>query len=399
MMKKINKSILFLFLLLIIPFNTLYAKEKTLSQWEKELNREEQKLNETNSKKNQNKQEINEANRKINSIYAEIQKIEQEINDKNAESERLSKEIEDKKQETKSLMQYYQISSSGSAMFEYVMGAKSITDLIYRLSITEQISNYNKKTIEKMNQMIKQNDEIKTELDSKKQILANNKAELNNQMSILNKTKNELDEEGHTLAESINEMKKTIKDLKKMGCRSNETPTVCQNRIYSGSGGYLPSGTTFYRPTSKGRMSSGYGWRTLYGKPNFHGAVDIAMPSGTPVYSVAPGRVAKVIYSNKGGGNQIIVHHKVNGKYYTSYYCHMSSITVSVGTYVTKDSIIGNSGNTGNSTGPHLHLGLAHGRWYVDYYAYYGNSGFIGHSFDPRSVIVFPGHGGSYSNR
>ena len=194
-------------------------------------------------------------------------------------------------------------------------------------------------------------------------------------------------------------MKNTINDLKKMGCRDNETPTACQKRIYGGSNGYLPSGSTFYRPTASGTISSEYGWRTLYGKPNLHAAIDIATPIGTPVYSVATGRVAKVIYSNSGGGNQIIIHHQINDKYYTSYYCHLSSINVVAGSIVTKDTLIGKSGNTGNSTGPHLHLGLANGRWYTDYYSYYGNNGFIGHSFNPRNVIIFPAKGSSYSNR
>ena len=109
--------------------------------------------------------------------------------------------------------------------------------------------------------------------------------------------------------------------------------------------------------------------------------------------------VAKTIRSNKGGGNQIIIHHLINGRYYTSYYCHLSAFNVSVGQIVTKDTVIGKSGNTGNSTGPHLHLGLANGRWYADYYSYYGNNGFIGHSFNPRNAIVFPSKGSSYSNR
>lgn len=47
----------------------------------------------------------------------------------------------------------------------------------------------------------------------------------------------------------------------------------------------------------------------------------------------------------------------------------LSAFNVSVGQIVTKDTVIGKSGNTGNSTGPHLHLGLANGRWYADYYS------------------------------
>lgn len=47
----------------------------------------------------------------------------------------------------------------------------------------------------------------------------------------------------------------------------------------------------------------------------------------------------------------------------------LSAFNVSVGQIVTKDTVIGKSGNTGNSTVPHLHLGLANGRWYADYYS------------------------------
>lgn len=394
-----KRFIVLLLVLILIPFAKVNAAEKTIAQWETELNKVQKELDETNAKKNQTQSEINQANNKINSIYSQIENIEQEISNKAEESKKLEENIAKKNKETEELMRYYQVSSSGSAMLEYIMGAKSITDLIYRLSITEQISSYNKKVVKDMNQMIKDNEQIKKDLASKKEELANLQSELNNQVATLNKTKASLDEEGHSLSESISEMQKTISDLKKMGCKSNETPTACQKRIYGNSGGYLPPGSTFYRPTASGRISSEYGWRTLYGSPNMHAAIDISTPIGTTVYSVAPGRVAKVIYSNSGGGNQIIIHHQINGKYYTSYYCHLSSINVSVGTIVTKDSIIGKSGNTGNSTGPHLHLGLANGRWYSDYYSYYGNSGFVGHSFNPRNVIIFPAKGSSYSNR
>lgn len=403
-MKKFSKYLVLLLILLIIPITTINAKEKTLGEWKKELNKVEKELEETNSKKNQTQQDINATNKKINSIYSQMDQINKDIESKTKESEQLEKDIEKKNKETKDLMKYYQVSSSGSAMLEYIMGAKSITDLIYRLSITEQISTYNKKVVEDMNNMIKENDKIKQDLASKKEELATLKGDLNNQVAKLNETKSSLDEEGHSQAESIKEMKSTISYLKGKGCYDSETQTKCLNRIYKPSGGgsgggYLPPGTTFFRPTASGRISSEYGWRTLYGKPNLHGAIDISTPTGTTLYSVAPGYVAKTIRSNSGGGNQIIIHHLINGKYYTSYYCHLSSINVSMGQIVTKDTVIGKTGNTGNSTGPHLHLGLATGRWYTDYYSYYGNSGFMGHSFNPRNVIVFPPKGSSYSNR
>lgn len=402
-MKKVLSYVLILFILLTIPITTINAKEKTLGEWKTELNKVEKELEATNSKKVQNQKDIEETNKKINSIYSQMEKINKDIEEKTKESESLEKEIKKKNDETKSLMRYYQVSSSGSAMLEYIMGAESLTDLIYRLSITEQISNYNKKVIDDMNNMIKENEKIKESLASKKSELTSLQSDLNTQVAKLNETKSSLDEEGHSQAESIKEMKATISYLESKKCKDSETQTTCLNRLAkesgSSSGGYLPPGTTFYRPTSSGKISSEYGWRTLYGSPNLHAAIDISTPIGTTVYSVAPGYVAKTIRSNSGGGNQIIIHHLINGKYYTSYYCHLSVINVSIGQTVTKDTIIGKSGNTGNSTGPHLHLGLANGRWYTDYYSYYGSSGFIGHSFNPRNVIVFPSLGSSYSNR
>lgn len=394
-----KKYIVTFIVLLLIPILSISAAEKTISQWEKELNQAQKDLDDTNAQKQQTQKEINTANNRINSIYNEMEEINKEVEAKTKESEQLELDIQKKNKETKDLMKYYQVSSSGSAMLEYVMGAESITDLIYRLSITEQISSYNKKLVAQMNKTIDENEQIKKDLHNKNEELTKLKADINNEVATLNKTKVTLDEEGHSLSESINEMKKTISDLKKMGCKSNETPTACQKRIYGNSGGYLPSGTTFYRPTKSGRISSEYGWRTLYGKPNNHAGIDIATPTGTPVYSVAPGRVAKVVYSNSGCGNQIIVHHDINKKYYTSYYCHLNTIGVKAGTIVTSNTVIGQSGNTGNSTGPHLHLVLATGRWYTDYYSYYGNGGLVGHSFNPRNVIIFPPLGSSFSNR
>ena len=142
-MKKVLNYLLVILILLVLPITTINAK--TIAQMEKELQAHKQKLNDTEVQKAINKQSIDDTNSKISNIKTNISKIESDIDMKTKESEQLEKDIKNKNEEIKDLMRYYQISSSGSAMLEYVMGAKSITDLIYRLSITEQISNYNKK--------------------------------------------------------------------------------------------------------------------------------------------------------------------------------------------------------------------------------------------------------------
>jgi murein DD-endopeptidase MepM/ murein hydrolase activator NlpD len=82
-----------------------------------------------------------------------------------------------------------------------------------------------------------------------------------------------------------------------------------------------------------------------------HNGLDFGIVVGTPVKTTMDGKVVHAGWNNQGYGNLVIVQ---NGDYKT-YYAHLSSIPVSVGDSVTAGTTIGLSGNTGNSTGPHLH--------------------------------------------
>lgn len=82
-----------------------------------------------------------------------------------------------------------------------------------------------------------------------------------------------------------------------------------------------------------------------------HNGLDFGIVVGTPVEATMDGKVVHAGWNNQGYGNLVIVD---NGTYKT-YYAHLSSIPVAVGDSVTAGTTIGLSGNTGNSTGPHLH--------------------------------------------
>jgi len=82
-----------------------------------------------------------------------------------------------------------------------------------------------------------------------------------------------------------------------------------------------------------------------------HNGLDFGVPVGTPVAATMDGKVIYAGWNNQGYGNLVIVE---NGGYKT-YYAHLSSIPIAVGDSVTAGATIGLSGNTGNSTGPHLH--------------------------------------------
>jgi murein DD-endopeptidase MepM/ murein hydrolase activator NlpD len=107
-------------------------------------------------------------------------------------------------------------------------------------------------------------------------------------------------------------------------------------------------------PPLGGRITSGVGMRIdpIDGKPRHHNGIDIALREGTPVTPVAAGIVA---YSGlrSGYGYTLLIEHN-NGM--VSLYGHNSRLLVSAGQHVDKDTIVALSGNTGRSTGPHLHF-------------------------------------------
>jgi murein DD-endopeptidase MepM/ murein hydrolase activator NlpD len=92
------------------------------------------------------------------------------------------------------------------------------------------------------------------------------------------------------------------------------------------------------------------GYQTQASHPG-HVAIDIGVPVGSDVKTTMNGKVVYAGWNNEGYGNLVIVE---NGPYRT-YYGHLSKIPVHVGEQVKAGDLIAKSGNTGNSTGPHLH--------------------------------------------
>lgn len=99
---------------------------------------------------------------------------------------------------------------------------------------------------------------------------------------------------------------------------------------------------------ASGTFTSGFGYR--WGR--LHAGVDIAAPIGTPIHA-AKGGVVSYAGVMGGYGNIIVINH---GGGMTTRYAHQSALAVGVGTTVTAGQRIGSVGNTGASTGPHLHF-------------------------------------------
>lgn len=107
-------------------------------------------------------------------------------------------------------------------------------------------------------------------------------------------------------------------------------------------------------PVDGGRVTSGVGWRLDpfgSGRMVYHRGYDIAVPTGTSVYSVREGTV---YYAGpyKGYGNLVAVNH---GNGYMTLYGHNSALKVTAGQRVDSKTVIALAGSTGRSTGPHVH--------------------------------------------
>ena len=102
------------------------------------------------------------------------------------------------------------------------------------------------------------------------------------------------------------------------------------------------------------RLASGFGSRIhpIYKTYMMHTGIDFSAPIGTEIYATGNGTIAKVEYNGRGYGNNVTINHGVG---YSTLYGHMSKVAVRPGQKVKRGDIIGYVGNTGSSTGPHVH--------------------------------------------
>ncbi len=112
---------------------------------------------------------------------------------------------------------------------------------------------------------------------------------------------------------------------------------------------------TVANPVDKPRVTQPWGRPNPRYKAKRHTGIDFGMPVGTQLFAIVDGTVANVM-TDKSYGNVLVIEYVVNGVKYQDWYCHLSRVTVAKGQAVKAGQPVALSGNTGNSTGPHLHL-------------------------------------------
>lgn len=395
MMKKVVK--IFSIIAILCMFSNVNAAANTLRDLKNELQALINEKNANDAQKNKTQSEINAENNRISNAHNEVEQAENDIATAKAQIESFTKEIENTKAKSEELLAFYQIVSSDNTFLDYVGGASTATDVVMRADAISQIISYTQNELKKMESLIEENESLQVSL-VKKQNDLNEKIKIyENSLASLKNDLSSLVEVTLDISQQISAQQKLIKYYEDLGCKDDQLLSSCIN---------VANSAQFLRPTVRGYVSSGFGWRSFYlnGRPysDFHPANDIAgNAGGTPVYATAAGTVAAVISRAKCGGNQVYIHVRVKGIAYTLTYAHLKDVYVKVGDTVTQQTVIGTVGGGGStlkinggwdtcSTGWHLHYGVTKG-FYLgggpEGYSSY--SKYVANSFQPPALPAY----------
>lgn len=402
---------IFLIVVLMIPFLTVPIKVEgqTLRELKEELEKTKQELKNQQAQEKLNQEQINKINANINNINATIKQIGDDMIKLSEEIAAAEIEIQEKDAQIKEVVNFLQVSSGESEYMEYIFGAKNFTDFIYRMSITEQMTDYNDRLIDEANTLIENNKKKQVELTNKEKELKNKQEELSKELAKIKADLSKIYDIFVDLEESIKVQESTVKlyeqDLK---CGLDEDTDACLERILRENLEAALKSAIFTRPLTSGYISSNYGnrcfWLNGVWTCDFHTGIDIGAPLGTPVYSTSVGVVTAITPRYHCGGNMVFIHHWIDGRTYTSLYMHLYQVNVKVGDVVSGNTVIGTVGGDPGvtwwdscSTGSHLHFTLLNGLVGDDYVAW--SSGFYASLIDPRTRVNFPAYGSSFYNR
>jgi murein DD-endopeptidase MepM/ murein hydrolase activator NlpD len=242
-----------------------------------------------------------------------------------------------------------------SGYLDVLLSAENFSDFISRADVIKTIMQYDKNLMLEMK-------EKQENIASKKEDLEKKKAQLVSLQKDYSVKKSTLDKANSQKEAYYSKLEQDQKSLEKALKAEEEASKLLEKQIKAllakkNTGKFSGSTTGILRVSDIGHMppiTSQYGMRyhPVLKVYKLHTGVDLGVPSGTPVYSMADGEVIMAEY-NSAYGNVVVISH---GGGITSLYAHNSKLLVKEGDKVKKGQLISKSGSTGYSTGPHLHF-------------------------------------------
>ncbi|WP_232713520.1 murein hydrolase activator EnvC family protein [Bacillus xiapuensis] len=394
--------------------------ENKRSAVQQSINEKSQKILELRSQQSKLTKELEKLDKAITKAATSIREKQEEVAKTKKDIEKLKKEIKQLKEQIaernvvlKQRARSLQENGGSASYIDVLLGAKSFGDFINRATAATKLVNADKEILEdqekdkkkleksekevekKLNgleEMLEELEQSKAGLEEKKSIKDRVMQQVSKEQKDAYNQKLSLEEERELLASQeaaikaslASEKARIAKEQRERAARAS-APKASAGSSSEGSGSSdgspavqrsndapAVSGGSFMRP-AQGIVSSGYGMRSL----GNHKGIDIANTVSVPIVAAADGQVIRSYYSNSYG-NAIFISHNINGKVYTTVYAHMSERVVQGGS-VSKGQVIGYMGNTGQSTGQHLHFEIHEGPWTVSKQ----------HAVDPRKYVNF----------
>lgn len=346
------------------------GEEKSAVQ--KELDKLELTIADTENK-------IKEKEAQIAAAKEEIKKLQQEI-------AILKEQIKKRDELLKERIRSIQENGGVINYLDVLLGAQSFSDFINRVSAVtsfmeadrdllrmhqEDKALLDKKEAEAQKQLEELNKKL-AELEGMKKTLNGQRVkqnellkELEQEEQDMHKELLEFEDEAAILAAQEKAMERELEAWKKKQRELEEQRKKQAEKQKNNQGnkvGAAPEMTNgvFMNPAT-GRLTSHYGQR--WGR--LHSGIDIGKGGRTeavPIVAAASGEVIKANF-DRSYGNVVMITHVIDGQVMTTVYGHMESLSVSNGQRVEKGQLLGYMGNTGHSTGPHLHFEIHHGPW------------------------------------
>ena len=349
--------------------------------------------NQANSKLNEKailEQQISVLSAQITNTEALIAEYDAQIADKQVELEEAQAQEEE----------YYALfcervrdmeEQGDLSYWSILFGSSSFTDLLDRIVFVSDVMEYDHQMVQSLEEARQAVADAKSALETSqaeqqaaKAALEEQEAELAADEAAVDAAIAEINSQSDLYADQLEELRAQAADLdaqiaeaqkayddevakEKAEQEAAQKPSDGGSSSGGSSSGGSSSGTgriSMVWPCGSTRITSNFGYRDspTAGASSYHQGIDIGASTGTGIYAAASGTVTEASYSSSRGYYVVISH----GSGVSTVYMHCSELYVSAGDKVTQGETIAAVGNTGISTGPHLHFGVIEDGVYVN---------------------------------
>ncbi len=378
----------------------LDARAKTSAQIQKEINALEDKNAEierqiaaVQGRYDANRSDMEDAAARKYAIDQEMTLLSSKVETTNSQIQAYSQliadtqeELDEAEEELHKLSEAYRervrvMEESGKVSYwEVIFQANSFTDLLDRINMVEEINASDRRRIEQMRIAADIVTATRMNLAAEKTSLEETRLQLKADEKALKEKRAQSDallkelEEKEAEFEILLAESEVLQDdlMQEIARKEAELEEAKQDEYLAKlakEGNNPPSDAAWVTPVTGYRLTSPFGMRLhpVLKYYRMHNGIDMACAAGTPIYATRAGKVTRAAYQAGGAGNYVSINH-LDG--FASIYMHMTHYVVSPGQTVSQGQLIGYVGNTGISTGDHLHFGISYAGTYVNPLAY-----------------------------